>query len=166
MQGAVVAFAEIIHRLEQHSTLDHRSVAELALTFAIYGDRWHHAKEGFLISQMLARGRSADEYLIRTFYDEHYRVQSLLTNLKQAADQYSQRGDSVALADSFRQAVDFYPGHMWKADHLLFPMADAVLSVADQKALLEQFDSIEGTVGREMQLQLRMIVEEFRDTSR
>ncbi len=161
MERAMIAFAGAVGRLEQHSAVDRGSLIELAETFALYADRWHHSKEGFLVSQMLARGRNADEFLIRTFHDEHVRTHPLLSDLSQAANEYSQSGSIEPLANCLRQAVDYYPGHMWKADHLLFPLADAVLTPADQRALEAQFVSIEEMVGRGMHARLRAIVEEF-----
>ena len=161
MERAVIAFARAVEQLEQHSPVDRRAIIELANTFVVYSDRWHHSKEGFLVSQVLARGHNANEFLIRTFYDEHVSTDPLLTGLNQAADQYAQSGSFEPLVNCLRQAVDYYPGHMWKADHLLFPLADAVLTPADQHALQEQFVSIEQVVGGGMHARLRAIVEEF-----
>ena len=63
---------------------------------------------------------------------------------------------------SLRNVVDFYPGHMWKAEHLLFPLADELLSEMDQSVLIQQFDWIESIVGAEINGELRAIVAEFR----
>jgi hypothetical protein len=57
--------------------------------------------------------------------------------------------------------VDFYPGHMWKADHILFPLADDLLSEKDQGVLIEQFAWIESAVGGNADEQLRAIATEF-----
>lgn len=162
MESAILAFAEIIKCLEQGAELDRRSVIELAELFPVYADHWHHSKEGFLISQMLARGRSHGEYLIRTFYEEHARIQPLLANLTKGAEEHSNSGMAEPLAGCLREVVDFYPGHMWKADHLLFPLADSILSPADEQALVEQFDSIEQMVGKGTSMQLRALVKELR----
>jgi hypothetical protein len=51
---------------------------------------------------------------------------------------------------------------MWKAEHLLFPLADELLSEADQCVLIQQFDLIESVVGSDLNEQLRAIVAEFR----
>lgn len=162
MESAILAFAEIIKGLEQGTALNRSSVMELTELFLVYADSWHHSKEGFLISQMLARGRSTGEYLIRTFYEEHARIQPLLGNWKKAAEQYSRSGIAEPLAGCLREVVDFYPGHMWKADYLLFPLADSILSPADEQALVEQFDSIEQMVGKGMSMRLRALINELR----
>jgi len=67
---------------------------------------------------------------------------------------------------SLRDVIDFYPGHMWKADHLLFPLGDELLSEADQQVLIQQFDWIESVVGSDIDEQLRAIVAEFRPKPR
>ncbi len=51
---------------------------------------------------------------------------------------------------------------MWKADHLLFPLAGELLSAADQDVLIQQFDWIESAVGSDTDEQLRTVVPEFR----
>jgi len=39
--------------------------------------------------------------------------------------------------------VELYPGHIWKEDYLLFPLAGKVLSPADHVALSKQFEEVE-----------------------
>jgi hypothetical protein len=50
---------------------------------------------------------------------------------------------------------------MWKADHVLFPLADDLLSETDQGVLVEQFSWIESAVGGDADEELRAIVAEF-----
>jgi hemerythrin-like domain-containing protein len=144
--------------------LDRRQVWEIAQSFKTYVQRCHHAKEDFLLSMVRARGGSSADYPFRTFYEEHHHIHSLLVDLAKAAREYLEafRVTRELLVRSLRDAVDFYPGHMWKAEHLLFPLADELLSEADQCVLIEQFDWIESVVGSDVNEQLRAIVAEFR----
>lgn len=164
IESAILAFTGIIKDLDAGTAVDRRRVWEIAQSFKTYVQRRHHSKEDFLLSMVRARGRSAAEYPFRTFYEEHQRIQSLLTGLAKASHEYLEAfpDTSESLVYSLRNVVDFYPGHMWKAEHLLFPLADELLSETDQGVLIQQFDWIDSVVGADMNEELRAIVAEFR----
>lgn len=167
IESATLAFAEVIRKLDAGTALDRRRVWEIAESFKIYVERCHHAKEDFLLSMLRARGGSSGDYPFRTFYEEHQHIQPLLANLGKAAHEHLRmfHGTPESLVHSLRDVVDFYPGHMWKADHLLFPLADELLLRSDQEVLIQQFDWIESVVGGDINEQLRAIVAEFRPES-
>jgi len=163
IKNALVAMAGIIQEIEKGTRLDRRQVWEMAEAFATFVGRSHHSKEDFLLSMIRARRGCSDEYAVRTFYEEHHRVEQLLVRLRKTANEYLDVADQSAepLVGSLRDVVDFYPGHMWKADHMLFPLADGLLSETDQEVLVEQFGWIESAVGGDADENLRSIVAEF-----
>ena len=163
IENALVAMAAIIKKLEKDNTLDRRRVWEMAQSFATFVGRSHHSKEDFLLSMIRARRGCSDEYAVRTFYEEHHRIEELLARLRKTANEYLDAAGecSEPLVGSLRDVVDFYPGHMWKADHVLFPLADDLLSEIDQGVLVEQFSWIESAVGGNADEQLRAITAEF-----
>jgi len=96
IENALVAIAAIIKKLEQGNTLDRRQVWEMAGAFATFVGRTHHGKEDFLLSMIRARKGCSDEYAIRTFYDEHHRVEELLARLRKTAAEYLDAADKGA----------------------------------------------------------------------
>jgi quercetin dioxygenase-like cupin family protein len=76
---------------------------------------------------------------------EHEKGRVLVKQLAESVDAFA--GGGGALKDSLIQAlrglVELYPGHIWKEDYLLFPLAGKVLSAADHVALSKQFEEIE-----------------------
>ncbi|HKV78035.1 MAG TPA: hemerythrin domain-containing protein [Candidatus Sulfotelmatobacter sp.] len=163
IENAIVAMAGIIKEIEKGDRLDRRQVWELAQSFATFVGRSHHSKEDFLLSMIRARRGCSDDYAVRTFYEEHHRVEELLATLRKMGNDYLDAAEqsSEPLVGSLRDVVDFYPGHMWKADHILFPLADELLSETDQGVLVEQFAWIESAVGGNADEQLRAITAEF-----
>jgi hemerythrin-like domain-containing protein len=111
--------------------------------------RWHHTKEDFLLAMIRAQRGSSAEYPVRSFYEEHHRVEELIAQLKKTADEYLEaaEGSSERLVETLCDVVDFYPGHMCKADHILFPPADKLLSEADHAVLVRQFAWIDSAIG-------------------
>ncbi len=163
IEEAMVAVAEVIREFEKGTSLDRRRVVELAQSFATFVGRCHHPKEDFLLSMIRTRCGCTGDYPVRTFYEEHHRVELLLAELSKTATEYSAtvQGSSERLVQCFGDVVDFYPGHMWKADHILFPLADELLSAMDQDVLIQQFAWIDKAVGSGADEQLRAIVAEF-----
>lgn len=163
IESATVAIADVIKYLEQGTPVDRRQVGEIAQSFATFVSRSHHPKEDFLLSMIRTRKGCTAEYPVRTFYEEHLQVELLLASLSKTAQEYlaTVHGGSESLMQSFQQVVDFYPGHMWKADHILFPLADELLSEMDQEVLLQQFAWIDTAVGGDADEQLRAIVAEL-----
>ena len=163
IEKAIEAIADIIQELEKGAALNRRQVWEIAHSFATFVGRSHHTKEDFLLSMIRARKGCSDEYPVRSFYEEHRRVEVLLAGLRRTANEYLEdaNGSSESLVGAFRDVVDFYPAHMWKADHILFPLADDLLSERDQGVLVEQFAWIESAVGGDGDEQLRAIAAEF-----
>lgn len=163
IESATAAIADIIKELEKGAAFDRRRVWEMAQLFATYVSRSHHAKEDCVASLIRARRGSSAEYPVRTFYEEHHRLDVLLASVQKRVNQYlgAAHGSSVALAESLRAVVDFYRGHVWKADHILFPLAEELLSETDQEVLVQQFAWIESTVGGDAGEQLRANIAEF-----
>jgi hemerythrin-like domain-containing protein len=162
IERATVAIANIIEELENGSVLDRRKVWELAQSFATYVGRCHHTKEDFLLSMIRTRRGCSADYPVRTFYEEHHRVEVPLANLRKAADEYLEAVDdnSEPILEYLRNVVDFYPGHMWKADRILFPLADELLSQTDHTVLVQHFAWIE-SIGSSTDEKLRAIVAEL-----
>src|SRR5512146_2659922 len=149
IKDAMVAMAEVIKELEKGTCLDGRLVVEIAQSFATFVGRAHHPKEDFLLSMIRTRCGCTGKYPVRTFYEEHHRVELLLAELSKTAQEYSEavHGSSGPLVQCLGDVLDFYPGHMWKADHILFPIADELLSGIDQDVLIQQFAWIDKAVG-------------------
>jgi hemerythrin-like domain-containing protein len=51
------------------------------------------------------------------------------------------------LVETLRGIVDLYGNHIWKEDAMVFPMADKILTPADQNELSEKFAEVDHTVG-------------------
>ncbi len=164
IESAILVFSDIIKTLDSGKGADRRRVWDIAQSFRTYAEQCHHAKEDFLLSMLRVRGGSSGDYPFHAFYEEHHQIQHLLTNLAQASRESLQtfHGRPDKLAHSLRELVDFYPGHLWKADHLLFPLADKLLLQSDQEVLIQQFDWIETVIGGDITERLRAIIAEYR----
>jgi hemerythrin-like domain-containing protein len=111
-----------------------------------FADRCHHAKEEEnLFPRMEARGVPRDGGPIGVMLFEHEEGRAYVGAIAGAIDAYEADGRSAALtiAENARGYADLLRGHIAKEDNVLFPMADRVLSAADQAELDERFEQIE-----------------------
>jgi hemerythrin-like domain-containing protein len=111
-----------------------------------FADRCHHAKEEEnLFPRMEARGVPRDGGPIGVMLFEHEQGRAFAWAIAAAIDAYEADGQAAApvIAENARGYVDLLRQHIMKEDNVLFPMADRVLSAADQAELEQRFEQIE-----------------------
>lgn len=128
--------------------------ARLAVDFLRnFADGCHHDKEeAYLFPMLEARGFSPEQGPTGVMRSEHDEGRRMTREIAQAIDDASE-GDPQAgkrFVASALSLVALLHEHIQKEDHCLFPMADRALSDFDQRALMDQFESVErdeGSVG-------------------
>ncbi len=123
---------------------------EQALEFVqVFADRCHHGKEETLLFPALqVAGVPRESGPIAAMLAEHEQGRAHIRGLAEALPAY-QRGDSragAALAEHLKSYSALLAQHIQKENQALFPMADRVLSAAQQAELAEGFERIEEQV--------------------
>ena len=111
-----------------------------------FADRCHHAKEEEnLFPRMEARGVPRDGGPIGVMLFEHDEGRAFVGAVAGAIDVYERDGQAAArvIVENARGYVDLLRQHITKEDNVLFPMADRVLTAADQAELERRFELIE-----------------------
>ena len=80
---------------------------------------------------------------------EHEKGRALVRALAEQAPAYAQGkpGAKEGLLETLRGILELYQNHIWKEDAMVFPMADKVLTAADQAELSKQFDEVDQAIG-------------------
>src|SRR5512136_1505987 len=118
--------------------------------FRLYADKLHHGKEEKLFFPLLVkRGVPPQGCPIGGLNHEHEKGRFLVQALSEQTPAYAQGspGAKDALVQTLRDLVDLYQNHIWKEDAMVFPMADKVLTAADQEELTEKFAEVDQAVG-------------------
>ena len=121
--------------------------------FRIYADKLHHGKEEALFFPMLVkRGVPPQGCPIGGLNQEHAKGRALVSALDEQITFYTQKkpGAQDGLVQTLRSLVNLYQNHIWKEDAMVFPMADKILTEADQKELSEKFSEVDRSVGLEV----------------
>ena len=131
----------------------HANVAMLATAvefLQVYADKLHHGKEETLFFPMLVkRGVPPQGCPIGGLTHEHEHGRALVRALAEQAPAYVQGkpGAKEALLETLCGILALYQNHIWKEDAMVFPMADKVLTAADQRELRESFAEVDRAIG-------------------
>ena len=136
--------------IELSQAPDVGTIQSAAEFLRVYADKLHHGKEETLFFPMLVkRGVPPQGCPIGGLNHEHEKGRALVRSLAEQAPAYAQGkpGSKEALLETLRGIVDLYQNHIWKEDAMVFPLADKVLTAADQKELNEKFAQVDNTIG-------------------
>ncbi|MCX6923604.1 MAG: hemerythrin domain-containing protein [Verrucomicrobia bacterium] len=136
--------------IEQGQAPDAGTIQSAAEFLRVYADKLHHGKEETLFFPTLVkRGVPPQGCPIGGLNHEHEKGRALLRALADQAPANAQGkpGAKEALLETLRGIVDLYQNHIWKEDAMVFPMADKVLTAADQEELTEKFADVDNTIG-------------------
>ena len=107
-----------------------------------FADKNHHAKEETsLFPAMVKAGVPSVGGPIEVMLEEHQRGRALVRAME--------TGEPAARAAKAREYVTLLREHIDKENGVLFPLADAVLDEAAQRALQREFDAVEAEQGRD-----------------
>ncbi len=122
------------------------TIREMADFFKNFADRCHHAKEEkHLFALMHERGMPMEVGPLAVMLDEHEQGRAHVRAVAEAvAGKGEPTADAVRIAEENLAAyAELLRAHIDKEDLILYPMADRLLTPADQEALVDAFDKVE-----------------------
>jgi hemerythrin-like domain-containing protein len=152
IETVIKALGGVAAALAQDQRADVAMLATAVEFLRVYADQLHHGKEETLFFPMLIkRGVPPQGCPIGGLSHEHEKGRGLVKVLAEQAPAYAQGkpGAKQSLIETLRAILDLYQNHIWKEDAMVFPMADKVLSAADQAELCEKFAELDRRVGSE-----------------
>ncbi len=150
IETVVKALCGVADAIEKGQPADAAMLATAVEFLRLYADKLHHGKEERLFFPMLVtRGVPPQGCPIGGLNHEHEKGRALVRALAEQARAYAQGtpGAKGGLVETLRGIVDLYQNHIWKEDAMVFPMADKVLTEADQTELTEKFGEVDRAVG-------------------
>ena len=114
--------------------------------FRNFADKCHHGKEeAQLFPKLVELGIPNEGGPVGVMLEEHVQGRAFVRGMSEAAERYA-KGDKAAapaLISNTLGYVKLLREHIDKENGVLFPMADQVLSDAEQNQLYEVFEQIE-----------------------
>lgn len=126
--------------------LDAGTARDILHVLATFADKCHHGKEeGALFPLLVRRGLPEKVGPLAVMLSEHQAGRAEIAGMREAlVASDSGRTDAVhPFAAHAHAYVDLLRDHIAKENNVLFPMADGMLSEADQEEVLERFSAVE-----------------------
>ncbi len=111
--------------------------------FRNYADKYHHYKEEFLMFGFLAQKKEGQLDLeIGSLRHQHECGRKFLTRLEKSINGYEIKNEIAItrLLENLASFISVLSRHIFREDHLFFPMVENELSVDDKTFLLNQFE--------------------------
>lgn len=117
-----------------------------------FADECHHGKEEDILFELLEeRGVPRENSPLAVMMDEHETGRRFVRNIERSANQFI-HGDKAVRVQIIQNSESYarlLKDHIYKEDAVLYPMADKILSEADQQRLDEEFSRVEADFGPE-----------------
>jgi hemerythrin-like domain-containing protein len=135
-----------VQHLKQRGLVDEKTIQEYLDFFRNFADRCHHSKEeDLLFVKMEQSGVPKQGGPVAVMLAEHDQgrkhLKAIAEALPEAAAGNAQAVDSIS--NNLLGYVDLLKSHIYKEDHILYPMADRLFTAQDQAQLIKDFDRVE-----------------------
>jgi hemerythrin-like domain-containing protein len=164
IQKMAASLALIGEDLKAEKRIPSDTLCEITRFLQVFVNQCHQQKEeAYLFAILLKKGVPAGGCPLAVLHNEHAKEQALIKQFADAVEMYIEsKGEAHAsLESSIRALVELLPGHIWKEDYLLLPMADKILSSEDQKSLCKQFDKLQSEIGPELHFRFEKFADEL-----
>ena len=136
----------LAQRLAVGTPVEPERLTEMLEFFHTFADRCHHGKEENLLFPLLERkGLMRAGGPVGVMLDEHEQGRALVRRMTDAAQAYKER-DALAgrrYADASRRYAALLRQHIDKENHVLFLLADRLLTPEEQAGLVAAFERVE-----------------------
>lgn len=150
IQKVAASLATVGEDLEMGKSVQSKVLQELAKFLETFVEQCHQRKEEtYLFAILEKKGVPASGCPLAVLNNEHAKERALIKQFAEAVEVYVRSQGTVrkSLAATIRALVELLPGHIWKEDYLLLPMADKVLSPGEQETLRTQFEQVDSGIG-------------------
>jgi hemerythrin-like domain-containing protein len=135
-----------VQRVAQTYKVNPGKIGAMLDFFRGFADRCHHTKEElYLFPMMEKRGAPRDSGPLAVMLEEHTLGRIYLKTLAKALT-LTDKGDHSAIDEvgqNLGAYVDLLRAHIAKENKVLFPLADSILTPADQAELVKAFAEVE-----------------------
>ncbi|MFN3761749.1 MAG: hemerythrin domain-containing protein [Anaerolineae bacterium] len=139
------AAAREVRRIQETGEVRAERLEQMVDFFRNFADRCHHAKEEkLLFVRMEERGMPREAGPIGVMLYEHDLGRGYVRAVAEALPHVgNDPAARQAVRENLAQYVQLLRDHIYKEDHILYPMADGLLLPEDQRALEEAFERVE-----------------------
>lgn len=164
IQKVAASLMRMAEDLKAGMRIPNDTLREISRFLKDFVEKCHQQKEeAYLFPILLKKGVPAGGCPLAVLNHEHAKERALIRQFSDAADLYMESSGAAhaSLESTIHSLAEFLPGHIWKEDYLLLPMADKILSPEEQELLRVQFDQVESEIGPEIHHGFEQLAEEL-----
>ncbi len=145
IQSVLKCLAAATEDVAAGGRLDVTSCGQMLVFFREFVDACHHRKEeGYLFPVTQQRGVTCKPGHVSVLLAEHEEGRRHVESMAASLPEVEGNGQATArFCESAKQYARLLALHIHKEDDCLFPLADATLSEADQRSILQGFEQVE-----------------------
>jgi hemerythrin-like domain-containing protein len=150
IEKVLAALEEACDNLEARRPMEPLFFEQAMDFIRTFADRCHHHKEEeLLFTRMIERGFPREGGPIAVMLDEHEQGRGLVRRLSAAVARLAtgEEGTEPEIVASARAYIALLSDHIRKEDLVLYPLADSVLTAADDEELVRRFDEVDAELG-------------------
>ena len=147
IERMLVVMSKAADRIEKNEKVDPSVFVGAADFLKNFADKCHHGKEeNLLFKKMVERGLPSESGPIAVMLHEHEDGRAHVRTIAELSKKRSDGYVAKELVEHVRGYVELLGQHIQKEDTILYPIADQVLTHADQKELEAGFEEVEEKV--------------------
>lgn len=164
IQKVTASLALMGEELKSGKQIPGDTLREIAQFLEVFVERCHQQKEEvYLFAVLLKKGVPAGGCPLAVLHNEHAKERTLIKQFADAAEMYieSKSAAHASLESTIHAIVELLPGHIWKEDYMLLPMADKILSPEEQDSLCRRFEQVKSEIGPEIHYRFERFADEL-----
>lgn len=157
-------FQVISGEIQNGQTLAEGHLDRLLEFLRVFVDKCHHAKEEELLFPLMQEKDQDAIAPVNAMLSEHRQGRNLVKELSGEIEGYT-KGDNTSggkIVQGLEQYIELLAQHINKENQVLFPLADSILTAAEQEQLFEAFEELEiNRIGAGTHEEFHHMLEEF-----
>lgn len=150
IEGMAASLALVGEDIEKGKSVESKTLHILAQFLEVFVNQCHHRKEeAYLFGMLEKKGVPAGGCPLAVLNHEHEKLRALVSQFADSVEMYIATGGAarLALIKTIHSLLELLPGHIWKENYLLFPLAEKVLTPEEHESLLAGFEQVEFEIG-------------------
>jgi hemerythrin-like domain-containing protein len=133
----------VCKNIEAGKSVEQEHLEELVEFMRVFVDKCHHTKEEAYLFPEMEKPEIHLGELITSLKNEHEKGRQYVSRIEKVVSEKEEHRELSTMVENSRAYIQLLTLHIDKEENKLFPMADACLSQAAQKKLLEDFEVVE-----------------------
>lgn len=153
IEVVIKSLSDAVATLDTRQPLNAPKLRGVVEFLRVYADQRHHQREeGIFFPLLVQRGVPPQGCPIGGLNNEHEKGRALVSALAEGITAYEQKrsGADRSLRQTLQEIVELYRKHLWMEDAMVFPMAEKLVTEADNQELKEKFAALDRKIGADV----------------